>query len=173
MVQGFLQTCLSMFCYCAGMPLEGILEIKCPNKANPTQDQPKLPAANDYYMPQVQLLCEVLDREWAVLYYWSQDLGSHMTLIHRDREYFALLWQAMADFWWQHFVPAKLHLQLHPADETGIKRFEPPKQHPYKGEIQRRSRVMIEHAPKQWFTDAETKRARAAEAATPAALPAP
>eukprot|EP00879_Flechtneria_rotunda_P028059 GHRR01030137.1.p1 GENE.GHRR01030137.1~~GHRR01030137.1.p1 ORF type:complete len:169 (-),score=42.83 GHRR01030137.1:138-644(-) len=84
-----------------------------------------------------------------------------------------LVLQAMADFWWQHFVPAKLHLQLHPADETGIKRFEPPKQHPYKGEIQRRSRVMIEHAPKQWFTDAETKRARAAEAATPAALPAP
>jgi hypothetical protein len=39
------------------------------------------------------MLCEVLQREWAVLYYWSEDLGSHMTLIHRDRDYFALLWQ--------------------------------------------------------------------------------
>jgi hypothetical protein len=39
------------------------------------------------------MLCEVLQREWAVLYYWSEDLGSHMTLIHRDRAYCALLWQ--------------------------------------------------------------------------------
>jgi hypothetical protein len=41
----------------------------------------------------VQVLCEVLDREWAVVFYWSEELGSHMTLIHRDRAYFALLWQ--------------------------------------------------------------------------------
>jgi hypothetical protein len=46
---------------------------------------------------QVQMLCEVLQREWAVLYYWSEDLGSHMTLIHRDRDYFALLWQVRLD----------------------------------------------------------------------------
>lgn len=46
---------------------------------------------------QVQLLCEVLDCEWAVLYNWSEDRGSHMTLIHRDREYFALLWQVRVD----------------------------------------------------------------------------
>jgi hypothetical protein len=42
------------------------------------------------------MLCEVLQREWAVLYYWSEDLGSHMTLIHRNRDYFALLWQVSA-----------------------------------------------------------------------------
>lgn len=42
---------------------------------------------------QVQVLCEVLEREWAVVYYWSETLGSHMTLVHRDRDYFALLWR--------------------------------------------------------------------------------
>jgi hypothetical protein len=42
---------------------------------------------------QVQILCEVLEREWAVVYYWSETQGSHMTLIHRDRDYFNLLWR--------------------------------------------------------------------------------
>jgi hypothetical protein len=42
---------------------------------------------------QVQVLCEVLDREWAVVYYWSEGRGSHMTLVQRDRGYFALLWR--------------------------------------------------------------------------------
>lgn len=42
---------------------------------------------------QVQVLCEVLEREWAVVYYWSEGQGSHMTLVHRDRDYFGLLWR--------------------------------------------------------------------------------
>lgn len=42
---------------------------------------------------QVQVLCEVLQREWAVVFYWSETQGSHMTLVHRDREYFGLLWR--------------------------------------------------------------------------------
>jgi hypothetical protein len=42
---------------------------------------------------QVQVLCEVLEREWAVVYYWSETQGSHMTLVHRDRDYFNLLWR--------------------------------------------------------------------------------
>lgn len=91
----------------AGVSGEGVLEIKCPHKAL----KGKLPAPQEYYMPQVQMLCEVLQREWAVLYYWSGEHGSHMSLIHRDRDYFALLWQAMSDFWWQHVQPAQLLLQ--------------------------------------------------------------
>lgn len=42
---------------------------------------------------QVQLLCEALDREWAVVFYWSEALGSHASFIRRDREFFTLLWQ--------------------------------------------------------------------------------
>eukprot|EP00775_Hariotina_reticulata_P001638 gene1638-1980_t len=109
-----------------GSSPDGLLEIKCPWKASP-QGSNKLPPPDWYYMPQVQVLCEILDREWAVLYYWSEEKGSHMTLIHRDRDYFALLWQP----------------------------------HPYKVEIERRSRAMLLAASKRTFTPQQTKQAAA------------
>lgn len=42
---------------------------------------------------QVQTQLETLDREWAVMYYWSEERGSRMTFIKRDRDFFALVWQ--------------------------------------------------------------------------------
>ncbi|WIA18874.1 hypothetical protein OEZ85_003547 [Tetradesmus obliquus] len=90
------------------------------------------------------MLCEVLQREWAVLYYWSGEHGSHMSLIHRDRDYFALLWQSDPEL-------AQLVDQL--------EALRPRRVHPYAAEIKRRSKELLRAAPKRQFSADETKRA--------------
>lgn len=40
---------------------------------------------------QVQTLMAIQDREWCNLYYWSEERGSIVAHIKRDREYFSIL----------------------------------------------------------------------------------
>lgn len=49
---------------------------------------------------QVQTQLELTDREWAVLYFWSEglELGSRATLIRRDPKFFALVYKVIGLF---------------------------------------------------------------------------
>ncbi|CAG9465778.1 unnamed protein product [Pedinophyceae sp. YPF-701] len=89
----------------------GVLEIKCPfNGGRPEMAQPWR-VAPYYYMPQLQGLMEVFDREWAHLWCWTRSGGASLFLVRRDRRYWAYCWTVLADFWWWHVVPARMRLQ--------------------------------------------------------------
>ena len=59
---------------------------------------------------QVQGLMEVFDREWCNMYIWTQN-GSGLFHVKRDRSYWDACFDVLAQFWWQHVVPAKHALQ--------------------------------------------------------------
>ncbi|EIE24389.1 restriction endonuclease-like protein [Coccomyxa subellipsoidea C-169] len=84
----------------------GVLEIKCPfNRGRPTSAAPpKQPPW--YYMPQVQGLMEIFDREWCNIYLWTVN-GSALFYVERDRTYWATCFEVLSEFWWAHLVPAK------------------------------------------------------------------
>ena len=86
----------------------GVLEIKCPyNKGNPEEMRPwAVPPA--YYVPQIQGLMEVFDREWLHLLCWTPNHGGKVWRFKRDRAYWELCYEGLAAFWWQNVVPAKL-----------------------------------------------------------------
>ena len=85
----------------------GILEIKCPyNKGNPELGEPPKRAIW-YYMPQIQGLMDVFDREWCALYVWTPARGSSSFIISRDRAYWSSCFDVLAEFWWSHTVPAR------------------------------------------------------------------
>ncbi|KAL4434638.1 hypothetical protein ABPG77_002761 [Micractinium sp. CCAP 211/92] len=92
-------------------PGRGILEIKCPyNRGQPEQAVPP-PHAIWYYMPQVQGLMYIFDCEWCNLYIWTPKRGSAVYHIRRDRQYWGQLWSVLAEFWWNHVVPARQEFQ--------------------------------------------------------------
>lgn len=85
----------------------GVLEIKCPyNKGRPDLAEPPTKAIW-YYMPQIQGLMDVFDREWCALYVWTPNHGSSSFIISRDREYWGACFDVLAEFWWSHAVPAR------------------------------------------------------------------
>ncbi|XVE62340.1 hypothetical protein DITRI_Ditri06bG0110300 [Diplodiscus trichospermus] len=89
-----------------GLPLRGVLEIKCPffggdmSKAFPWKRIPL------YCIPQAQGLMEIMDRDWMDFYVWTPK-GSSLFRIYRDVEYWDALKLALSDFWWEHVQPAK------------------------------------------------------------------
>ncbi|KAK6933340.1 YqaJ viral recombinase [Dillenia turbinata] len=89
-----------------GLPLGGVLEIKCPFfNGNMSMAYPckKLPI---YYVPQAQGLMEILDRDWMDFYCWTLK-GSSLIRVHRNEHYWDLVNIALSDFWWKHVQPAK------------------------------------------------------------------
>jgi len=105
----------------------GVLEIKCPfNKGEPEQAVPyrSMPY---YYMPQVQGLMAIFDREWCDLFSWTVN-GSKIYRVTRDREYWALMQSMLAEFWWLQVVPAKHAMRRGGAEAAA--QFLPPSSHP-------------------------------------------
>ena len=96
----------------------GILEIKCPHKFSPGGKYSGQeygwsdPRDFFYYMCQVQGTMEVMDREWAHLYCWTPSRGSTVFHIQRDREFWALLYSMMDEFWHGHVAPAKMATRM-------------------------------------------------------------
>jgi putative phage-type endonuclease len=85
----------------------GILEIKCPyNKGRPELAVPPQRAIW-YYMPQLQGLMDIFDRQWCSLYVWTQAHGSASFQVKRNEEYWAAAFEILAEFWWGHVVPAR------------------------------------------------------------------
>lgn len=104
---------------------EGVLEVKCPfNKGAPESGHP-WDAMPDYYMPQVQALMEVFDCDWAHLYCWTPSQGSAIFHVARDPDYWAAVWVLLAEFWYEHYVPAKLALARGVSPVEARERFGP------------------------------------------------
>ncbi|KAM7272337.1 hypothetical protein ACFE04_027000 [Oxalis oulophora] len=89
-----------------GLPSNGVLEIKCPyfdgdmSKAFPYNRIPL------YYIPQIQGLMGIMDRDWMDFYVWTVN-GSSLFRINRDEDYWFAVKVALSDFWLNHVQPAK------------------------------------------------------------------
>ncbi|KAI7843281.1 hypothetical protein COHA_003113 [Chlorella ohadii] len=130
-------------------PGRGILEIKCPhNKGQPELAVPPQ-HATWYYMPQVQGLMDIFDCEWANLYIWTGRRGSAVYHIRRDRAYWARLWSVLADFWWNHVVPARQEFQAGRWEE--VESYRPPMTIPEAEELRAWSKRMALAAPATFF----------------------
>lgn len=84
----------------------GILEVKCPfNWGKPLEAQaPTFPKY--YYMPQVQGLMHIYDREWCNLFVYTVNSAA-LFHIERDRNYWADIDGVLSEFWWGNVVPAR------------------------------------------------------------------
>lgn len=132
----------------------GVLEIKCPfNKGDPNRAAPPK-MAQWYYMPQVQGLMDIFDREWCNLFVWTVN-GSSMFHIKRDREYWCVCFQALAEFWWSHVVPAKHALAGSQPDLADA--FRPDKEHATTAQIIALSKQMARDAPSTSFPPAKQR----------------
>jgi len=65
---------------------------------------------------------DIFDREWCNLFVWTVN-GSSVFHIKRVREYWCVCFQALAEFWWSHVVPAKHALAGSQPDLADIFRF--------------------------------------------------
>jgi hypothetical protein len=146
----------------------GVLEIKCPfNRGSPHEAIPWRSPPH-YYVPQVQGLMAITDREWCDLWCWTPEKGAVSFRFERDRGYWAQAFEVLADFWWAHVVPGnqaaraavkggrggeeeeqqrKLDLDLD-VEEAAVRealvRFRPPEKHPLTQSIVQRSKEMAE-----------------------------
>ncbi|KAI4375658.1 hypothetical protein MLD38_013505 [Melastoma candidum] len=89
-----------------GLSSGGVLEIKCPYYGGEKDKHEVWRRVPLYFIPQVQGLMEILDRDWMDFYAWSLK-GSSLFRVFRSREYWDLLKIALSDFWWNHVQPAK------------------------------------------------------------------
>ncbi|XP_077251703.1 restriction endonuclease, type II-like superfamily protein isoform X2 [Tasmannia lanceolata] len=111
-------------------PDGGILEVKCPfNKGKPNLGLPWA-AVPYYYMPQVQGLMEIMNREWVDLYCWTPN-GSSLFRVLRKRNYWALIHGVLREFWWESVVPAREAVLM--GREADAKVYEPKPRHPQTG----------------------------------------
>jgi len=108
----------------------GILEVKCPyNKGAPELGEPPKRAIW-YYMPQIQGLMDVFDREWCALYVWTPARGSSSFIISRDRAYWSACFDVLAEFWWSHTVPARqLRADEGSAGDANYRQYCPSEEH--------------------------------------------
>eukprot|EP00250_Pteridium_aquilinum_P023198 c26390_g1_i1 orf=46-996(+) len=125
----------------------GILEVKCPhNKGKPELCVPWA-AVPYYYMPQVQGLMEILDRDWVDLYVWTLN-GSTIFRVERNSEYWTLIYGVLSDFWWANVVPAKQTILLQKNVDANI--YRPVHLHRLTSVIIRESRTLASKAPLIW-----------------------
>ena len=62
---------------------------------------------NNVDKPWVQGLMAVFDRDWCDVFCYTVGHGSAIYRVERDEEYWALMYGALSDFWWQSVVPGK------------------------------------------------------------------
>ncbi|KAK3144433.1 hypothetical protein QOZ80_4AG0312970 [Eleusine coracana subsp. coracana] len=124
-------------------PNGGILEVKCPfNKGKPELALPwrVMPY---YYMPQVQGLMEIMDRDWVELYCWTPN-GSSLIRVPRDRAYWELIHDVLREFWWGNVIPARELVLL--GKEAEARSFEPQPKHRLTNLVLFRSRKLASEA---------------------------
>jgi uracil-DNA glycosylase len=150
----------------AEMP-PGVLEIKCPfNKGKPLAAKP-YPNVPWYYVPQVQGLMAVFDRQYCDVFCYTENGGSAIYRVRRDPEYWALMYRALSDFWWQHVVPGKHAIREEAAaaaegDEgegPAYEKYRPAETHPLTDELKRRSHAIARGSPKMLYTPEQTREA--------------
>ncbi|KAI8473928.1 MAG: hypothetical protein J3K34DRAFT_161534 [Monoraphidium minutum] len=106
----------------------------------------------------VQALLAIHGRDWADLFYWSEEGGSRLAHIKWDPEYWALLYQVMADFWWRHVTPARIAFDHLGATEDEVRlRYAPRALHPYTPAVRALSKRILAAAPQRVFTAEQTR----------------
>eukprot|EP00210_Caulerpa_lentillifera_P008630 g8233.t1 len=91
---------------------QGLLEIQCPFGDTKTPDHVQVPdQMAAHFMPQVQGLMEIFDQDWCHLFYWTKNNGAKIFLVYRNKQYWNALYAVLAQFWWEHVVPAKLCIE--------------------------------------------------------------
>ncbi|GAB4816198.1 hypothetical protein N2152v2_003244 [Parachlorella kessleri] len=129
----------------------GVLEVKCPyNKGAPEQAVPPEHAIW-YYMPQVQGLMDIFDREWCNLFVWTPAGGSGLYHIRRDRDYWAACFGVLSEFWWNHVVPARQARERYGLGAPELDRFRPPKEPAATTRLKDWSKQMAVAAPATFF----------------------
>lgn len=112
----------------------GILEVKCPfNRGKPHLGLP-WETVPYYYMPQLQGLMEIMDRNWVELYCWTPN-GSTLFRVEREPDYFDEMHQILKEFWRECVVPAKEAVEnaIGSDDDRGeidLNAFTPKPRHP-------------------------------------------
>jgi putative phage-type endonuclease len=128
----------------------GILEIKCPfNKGRPEEAAPPEHAIW-YYIPQLQGLMDVFDREWCDLYVWTPRGGSASFRVHRDRAYWSACFSVLADFWWAHVVPARQARDAGRSPED-VEAFRPDEMHVTREALKAWSKRIALAAPRTYY----------------------
>ncbi len=61
-------------------------------------------------MAQVQGLMDIFDRDWCNMFVWTPGSAALFHL-QRDPEYWRACYEVLAEFWWQHVVPARHALE--------------------------------------------------------------
>ena len=147
---GFTNSSSSSFSAAALGSGPGILEIKCPfNKGRPELAVPPSRAIW-YYMPQMQGLMDIFDRQWCSLYIWTQSHGSAAFRVERNREYWNAAFEVLAEFWWAHVVPAR---QAHDAGASReeIEAYRPSPTHPNAERMKQWSKQLADQAPGTFY----------------------
>jgi len=128
----------------------GVLEIKCPyNKGHPELADPPNKAIW-YYMPQIQGLMDVFDRDWCNLYIWTPNRGSASFLVARDRDYWSACFDILAEFWWAHTVPARQKREID-ADSDDWMQYKPTEVHANSERLRDWSKRLAWNAPGRFF----------------------
>lgn len=129
----------------------GILEVKCPSKPSPDAAYPyeSLPL---YYMPQVQGLLHIFDRDFCDLYAWTSRNGSALFRVERDQEYWEMMEEDLHTFWFEHVLPARSSMQKSPGHEQKeAKRFSPGSQSRNAKALKARAKVIAKGAVEMRF----------------------
>lgn len=66
---------------------------------------------------------QVMDREWAHLYCWTERNGSTLFHIRRDRAFWQLMYGMVRDLWFGHLVPARFASRLGCPQEASTRTF--------------------------------------------------
>jgi putative phage-type endonuclease len=135
----------------------GVLEVKCPfNKGAPEKAVPPSRAIW-YYMPQVQGLMDVFDREWCNLYVWTPARGAALFHIRRDRAYWSACFAVLAEFWWQHAVPARQAAEAG-AGREALAALAPSAEHAATPRLREWSKELAAAAPATFFAPLPERR---------------
>jgi putative phage-type endonuclease len=138
-------------------PGPGVLEVKCPfNKGVPEEAVPPSRAIW-YYMPQVQGLMDVFDREWCNLYVWTPAHGAALFHVRRDRAYWSACFAVLAEFWWQHAVPARQAAEAG-AGREALAALAPSAEHAATPRLREWSKELAAAAPATFFAPLSERR---------------
>lgn len=122
----------------------GILEVKCPYNKGKPEDGVPWKVMPYYYMPQIQGLMEIMDKNWVDLYCWTPN-GSSLFRVHRTPEYFLDMHEILKEFWWERVVPAR-EVVVAGGGNVDVQIFKPKARHELTGLVISKSRKLAAEA---------------------------
>lgn len=87
----------------------------------------------------------MLDLEWCHLFSWTENNGAALYHIARNREYWQKAYKLLAEFWWEHVIPARVDLRL---GKTDVREHRPPPSDPRREAICRETWEIVECLPR-------------------------